>query len=741
MIAGAARFVFLVVLILGVSSQTPSKVFKTRVLVGDYVYGTNEGPVRGAEINWFISYSDTYNFRAKTGYERIKWELDSGGDQVYTELEVFERNFTKYQWCKDDCGWDDRFGLTPMPQLWCETSDPTASTGQNGFTANELYFATRTTPEDPNYSRVWCLKSNLRPVYAEIKLKADNIDKRITFDMSASFDSSFDPAIELDIGPDCEYVDTECLRLDVVYVLDHSSSMIRFADQTDPDGPFNHWPTAVNFVVDLTRELNISPQRVMVGANYFSTQNKTITDILDDRRTAMDEIGDSSSDNPNRNGGCCTEFTSIVRGVWGALDMLATQGRDFTKKLVIVISDGNGNRPCFDPSNSDWEDNDEATGPNANNCGTSCCRAHHNNHMLQMYDEVRKYWDSQYPRIEWPQIFSIAVGTEEVINQETQSLVSQNNAQNEFRVESFDEINNLLSRLRDIFACDTPGSTPCPNDCRPGGFCCGGACECTLPCETSPLFNTECQSGRCKVDNTGAQCVKGDPVDSICQEGKEDQCRKYFCLADVGCSNETLNIACNDGNNCTADDVCVDGVCTGVDVEAGVSCDSDNLCVNATCNAEGECVANATIVCSSPDPCKAGFCRPSTGLCELKDKALNAQCAEDEDDDRCTVFICAEPEEEGLTALECVEATRDEEGLSCGGGDDTTAIIAGTIAGVCALCLAIIIGIIVALLIMKAASAKVEATAAAFGVGDKIELNPVFVAAGKVKTSALYNGS
>ncbi len=75
--------------------------------------------------------------------------------------------------------------------------------------------------------------------------------------------------------------------------------------------------------------------------------------------------------------------------------------------------------------------------------------------------------------------------------------------------------------------------------------------------------------------------------------------------------------ACDDGNPCTASDVCQDSACVGTTVGNGMPCDDDNACTGPDSCQGGTCtatpLANGTPCddgdpCSRPDTCQAGAC-------------------------------------------------------------------------------------------------------------------------------------
>lgn len=82
---------------------------------------------------------------------------------------------------------------------------------------------------------------------------------------------------------------------------------------------------------------------------------------------------------------------------------------------------------------------------------------------------------------------------------------------------TYDALGEVTFNLAEALTCSNPGATPCPNDCRPGGFCCGGVCVCIENCTVSHPGDS-CQTGICASTQAGTQCVA---VGSPCS-GDED---------------------------------------------------------------------------------------------------------------------------------------------------------------------------------------------------------------------------
>lgn len=79
---------------------------------------------------------------------------------------------------------------------------------------------------------------------------------------------------------------------------------------------------------------------------------------------------------------------------------------------------------------------------------------------------------------------------------------------------TYDALGQVTFDLAEALTCENPGATPCPDDCRPGGFCCGGVCICIDNC-TANHPGDSCQTGICATTEAGTQCVAvGSPCSS-----------------------------------------------------------------------------------------------------------------------------------------------------------------------------------------------------------------------------------
>ncbi len=149
-------------------------------------------------------------------------------------------------------------------------------------------------------------------------------------------------------------------------------------------------------------------------------------------------------------------------------------------------------------------------------------------------------------------------------------------------------------------------------DCNDNDPCTSDACvengpgpdddECQVP--RDPINEGGgCASTLCETGQTCAAgiCQGGTPLD--CDDTVT--CTADDCDAALGCTHAPVAEACNDGNPCTLDDACDNGVCVGVDVECAAL---DN------CHQAGSC-DSTTGTCSDPRKPNGATCG-STGRCE-----------------------------------------------------------------------------------------------------------------------------
>lgn len=176
-------------------------------------------------------------------------------------------------------------------------------------------------------------------------------------------------------------------------------------------------------------------------------------------------------------------------------------------------------------------------------------------------------------------------------------------------------------------------------DCRNPDFCNPSTGTCTI---TYMDDGTPCEDG--DACTTNDQCIEGycqglDPV--VCYP--LDQCHQAGeCIPDNGtCTNPPKNdyTPCDDANVCTPTDVCIAGVCNGVDT---LDCSTGTPCLEPQCDPETGCYStyNDGVFCDDGNDCTlnttclSGACPSGTGIplvcpsepCQQSDCLSNGGC-------------------------------------------------------------------------------------------------------------------
>ena len=225
--------------------------------------------------------------------------------------------------------------------------------------------------------------------------------------------------------------------------------------------------------------------------------------------------------------------------------------------------------------------------------------------------------------------------------------------------------------------CECPGEE-CAESCCPAGHVCAEGDVC---CEA------QCQDKECGPDGCGGQCgycSDGDVcngvetcVDGTCEQGEPKECDdKNSCTDDScdpqeGCQNVNNTAGCDDGDACTADDLCSTGECVPgsaidcddgnpcteddcdsaegcVSVEVTGDCDDGNACTTGDTCTDGQCVAVGELDCNDENLCTDDSCDSETG-CVHEDNT--ADC---DDGNPCTTLdVCGGGECGGTGELDC----------------------------------------------------------------------------------------
>ena len=166
-------------------------------------------------------------------------------------------------------------------------------------------------------------------------------------------------------------------------------------------------------------------------------------------------------------------------------------------------------------------------------------------------------------------------------------------------------------------------AVPCNdgNLCTLNDACFNGACASSgsLDCDDSDVCTDDTcdpQSGCQHVDNVapctdGSLCTLFDAcLDGVCvgsgplECNDSNVCTDDSCLADTGCQNLPNNLACDDGNACTLNDLCQAGECHAGETD---DCDDNNPCTTDSCDAVQGCQHEQGQNCCSPTGSRVAF--------------------------------------------------------------------------------------------------------------------------------------
>ncbi len=178
--------------------------------------------------------------------------------------------------------------------------------------------------------------------------------------------------------------------------------------------------------------------------------------------------------------------------------------------------------------------------------------------------------------------------------------------------------------------CQATGQVGC-NDNNP---CTSDTCVPGTGCVFTPVAdNTTCGSATACVAASTCQvgvCTTGASTD--CSDGKV--CTTDGCDPVTGCYWNANTVACDDGNACTAGDVCKNGAClSGAAIDPAVTCNDANACTDDSCDPAKGCVHTANTLacddgskCTTGDICGAGKCAGTAVNCDDSNVCTNDQC-------------------------------------------------------------------------------------------------------------------
>lgn len=193
-----------------------------------------------------------------------------------------------------------------------------------------------------------------------------------------------------------------------------------------------------------------------------------------------------------------------------------------------------------------------------------------------------------------------------------------------------DPLNGNCAHVNNIGACDD-GSK-----CTSGDFCAYGKCTAgnTVACnDSNPCTSDSCEAATGKCTATPIPgCVTICKIDSDCAKSA-NPCQVNYCNAGACANKAAANFTpCNDGDACSAQDLCAAGVCQGTNF---IVCNDNNLCTDDSCNHNtGKCVSvnNAGACtdgtpCTQGDLCVAGTCIPGPAkVCDDNNACTKDSC-------------------------------------------------------------------------------------------------------------------
>jgi hypothetical protein len=149
-----------------------------------------------------------------------------------------------------------------------------------------------------------------------------------------------------------------------------------------------------------------------------------------------------------------------------------------------------------------------------------------------------------------------------------------------------------------------------PANCADDNPCTDDHCQPLAGCVH--LFNqAPCQDGdSCTANDQclDGVCQAGDPV--VCDDG--NGCTDDLCSPQGGCTYTANDALCDDGNACSTGDHCAGGACV---FDGWLVCDDDNICTTDSCTPEGGCTfmlnsapCDDNDLCTTGDHCHLGEC-------------------------------------------------------------------------------------------------------------------------------------
>ncbi len=196
----------------------------------------------------------------------------------------------------------------------------------------------------------------------------------------------------------------------------------------------------------------------------------------------------------------------------------------------------------------------------------------------------------------------------------------------------------------------------------------GGQVECSTngDCNDDNACTDDfCDFGKCTHNNNLAACDDGQQcsVNDRCNNGvcvgetsmdcdDDNPCTEDSCDDTQGCVHLSNNAACDDGDACTEGEHCADSQCTG---GSQITCDDSNACTDDSCDSSSGCVfTNNSLACDDGQ------------ACSTNDHCSNGVCVGDSDRDCDDNNICTEDRcDDALGCLHSYNMAPCDDGSAC----------------------------------------------------------------------------
>lgn len=172
------------------------------------------------------------------------------------------------------------------------------------------------------------------------------------------------------------------------------------------------------------------------------------------------------------------------------------------------------------------------------------------------------------------------------------------------------------------------------------------------PCSDA---DADCEKNVCEPTstardpNTGCVVQGNEANGSTCDDGllctQDEVCTDAVCLSSCEDSNPCTNTVCDDpdnpficentptsggpcddSNECTVFDSCLEGICSGASIPG--PCDDSNACTSNDACSDGVCIGGGPLNCDDGNVCTSDTCEPSTGCVHTPNVGCGAYCLE-----------------------------------------------------------------------------------------------------------------